>query len=157
MRSSIRSRWRLPVDFLAPRIDFRSCYIYLLFFVSLPLCNKYSDYCDIYLYTLCYYICCLLWRMYEMHPALFIKAQGVTNWWWWRRQWCLLLLLLLLQLRPSLLVYLFSFLAQLLAYLLSLLAHLLAFLLHLCTHICHSVRHLLHHPHLSCNHWVNSD
>jgi hypothetical protein len=21
---------------------------------------KYSDYCDIYLYTLCYYICCLL-------------------------------------------------------------------------------------------------
>jgi hypothetical protein len=29
---------------------------------------------DIYLYTLCYYICCLLWRMYEMHPALFLKA-----------------------------------------------------------------------------------
>jgi hypothetical protein len=30
---------------------------------------------DIYLYTLCYYICCLLWRMYEMHPALFFKAR----------------------------------------------------------------------------------
>jgi hypothetical protein len=30
-RSSIRSRWRLPVDFLAPRMDFRSCYVYLLF------------------------------------------------------------------------------------------------------------------------------
>jgi hypothetical protein len=74
-RSSIRSRWRLPVDFLAPRMDFRSCYIYLLFFVSLPLCNKYSDYCDIYLYTLCYYICCLLWRMYEIHPALSLKAR----------------------------------------------------------------------------------
>jgi hypothetical protein len=29
---------------------------------------------DIYLYTLCYYICCLLWRMYEIHPALFLKA-----------------------------------------------------------------------------------
>jgi hypothetical protein len=29
---------------------------------------------DIYLYTLCYYICCLLWRMYEMHPALFFKT-----------------------------------------------------------------------------------
>ena len=29
---------------------------------------------DIYLYTLCYYICCLLWRMYEMHPALFLKT-----------------------------------------------------------------------------------
>jgi hypothetical protein len=30
---------------------------------------------DIYLYTLCYYICCLLLRMYEMHPALFLKAR----------------------------------------------------------------------------------
>jgi hypothetical protein len=30
-------------------------------------------FCDIDLYTLCYYICCLLWRMYEMHPALFLK------------------------------------------------------------------------------------
>jgi hypothetical protein len=78
-RSSIRSRWRLPVHFLAPRMDFRSCYIYLLFFVSLPLCNNYSDYCDIYLYTLCYYICCLLWCMYEMHPALFLKVRGVTE------------------------------------------------------------------------------
>jgi hypothetical protein len=29
---------------------------------------------DIYIYTLCYYICCLLWRMYEMHPALFFKT-----------------------------------------------------------------------------------
>jgi hypothetical protein len=29
---------------------------------------------DIYLYTLCYYICCLLWRIYEMHLALFLKA-----------------------------------------------------------------------------------
>jgi hypothetical protein len=33
---------------------------------------------DIYLYTLCYYICCLLWRMYEMHLALFLKA-GCDN------------------------------------------------------------------------------
>jgi hypothetical protein len=31
-------------------------------------------FCDIDLYTLCYYICCLLWRMYEMHPALFLKT-----------------------------------------------------------------------------------
>ena len=30
---------------------------------------------DIYLYTLCYYICCLLWRMYEMHPTLSLKAR----------------------------------------------------------------------------------
>jgi hypothetical protein len=70
-RSSIWSRWRLPVDFMAPRMDFSLIYIYL---VRHPLCNKYSDYCDIYLYTLCYYICCLLWRMYEMHPALSLKT-----------------------------------------------------------------------------------
>ena len=29
---------------------------------------------DIYLYTLCYYMCCLLWRMYEMHPALSLES-----------------------------------------------------------------------------------
>jgi hypothetical protein len=51
--------------------------IFIFYFVRLPLCNKYSDYCDIYLYTLYYYICCLLWRMYEMHPTLFLKT-GVT-------------------------------------------------------------------------------
>jgi hypothetical protein len=60
-------------------MDFRSCYIYLLFFVSLLLCNKYFDYCDIYLYTLCYYICWLLWHMYEMHTTLSLKARGVTE------------------------------------------------------------------------------
>jgi hypothetical protein len=49
-------------------------FIFIFYFVRLPLCNKYSDYCDIYLYTLCYYICCLLWRMYEMHPVLFFKT-----------------------------------------------------------------------------------
>ena len=53
-------------------------FLFIFYFVRLPLCNKYSDYCDIYLYTLCYYICCLLWHMYEMHPALFLKARGVT-------------------------------------------------------------------------------
>jgi hypothetical protein len=49
-------------------------FIFIFNFVRLPLCNKYSDYCGIYLYTLCYYICCLLWRMYEMHPALSLKS-----------------------------------------------------------------------------------
>jgi hypothetical protein len=43
-RSSIRSTWRLLVDCLAPRMDFRSFYIYLLFLVRLPLWNKYSDF-----------------------------------------------------------------------------------------------------------------
>jgi hypothetical protein len=49
-------------------------FIFIFYFVRLPLCDKYSDYYDIYLYTLCYYICCLLWRMYEMHPALSLKT-----------------------------------------------------------------------------------
>jgi hypothetical protein len=30
-RSSIRSRWCLLVDFLAPKMDFSSIYVYLLF------------------------------------------------------------------------------------------------------------------------------
>jgi hypothetical protein len=35
-------------------------------------------YRDIYLYTLYNYICCLLWRMYEMHPALSFKTGCYT-------------------------------------------------------------------------------
>jgi hypothetical protein len=34
--------------------------LFIFYFVRLPLRNKYSDYCDIYLYTLCYFIWCLL-------------------------------------------------------------------------------------------------
>jgi hypothetical protein len=30
--------------------------IFIFYFVRLPLCNEYSDYCDIYLYTICYYM-----------------------------------------------------------------------------------------------------
>jgi hypothetical protein len=64
---------------LAPTI-LSSFYNYLYFVISLPLCNKYSDVYDIYLYTLCYYICCLLWCMYEMHPALPFKARVLQKW-----------------------------------------------------------------------------
>jgi hypothetical protein len=50
-------------------------------FVRLPLCNKYIyDIYDIYLYALCYYMYCLLWRIYEMHPALFLKARVLQKW-----------------------------------------------------------------------------
>jgi hypothetical protein len=43
MRSSIRSRWRLLVDFWRQGwILVRS--IFIIYFVRLPLCNKYSDY-----------------------------------------------------------------------------------------------------------------
>jgi hypothetical protein len=56
-------------------------------FVRLPLCNKYIyDIYDIYLYALCYYMCCLLWRIYEMHPTLFLKSGCDTHarWSGWR-------------------------------------------------------------------------
>jgi hypothetical protein len=58
--------------------------IFIFYFVRLPLCNKYSDYCDISIYTLCYYICCILWRMYEMHPTLSLKTRVLhlcLNYW----------------------------------------------------------------------------
>jgi hypothetical protein len=77
-RSSIRSRWRLLVDFLAPRINFLDPAIFIFYFVRLPLCNKYSDYIVTFISIHCYYICCLLWRMYEMHPACSLKP-GVTR------------------------------------------------------------------------------
>jgi hypothetical protein len=48
-------------------------------FVRLPLCNKYIyDIYDIYLYAHSYYMCCLLWRIYDMHPTLFLKS-GCDN------------------------------------------------------------------------------
>jgi hypothetical protein len=79
LRLSTWSRWRLPVSFLAPRIDFRSCYIYLLYFVRLPLRNKVLWlYCDIYLYALCYYICCLLGACMRCTRLCSLKP-GVTK------------------------------------------------------------------------------
>jgi hypothetical protein len=46
-------------------------FIFIFYPIRLPLCNKYSDYIvTFYLYTLYYYMCCLLRRIYEMHPAL---------------------------------------------------------------------------------------
>jgi hypothetical protein len=101
-RSLIWSRWRFPVDLRQGWSLVR--FIFTFYFVMrLPLCNKYSNYRDIYLYTLCYCICCLLWRMYEMHPALSLKSgcdnyhmclsgekghqnfrnHGLIKWWSW--------------------------------------------------------------------------
>jgi hypothetical protein len=49
-------------------------YIFIFYFVRLPLCNEYSDVIvTFYLYTLCYYMCCLFWHIYEMHAALSLK------------------------------------------------------------------------------------
>jgi hypothetical protein len=59
-RSLIWSRWRFP-NWLLRQGRSLVHFIFIYYFViRLPLCNKYSNYCDIYLYTLCYYLCCLL-------------------------------------------------------------------------------------------------
>jgi hypothetical protein len=52
--------------------------IFTFYFVRLPLCIKYSDYCDIYLYTLCYCICCLLGACMRCTWLCPLKP-GVTN------------------------------------------------------------------------------
>ena len=71
MRSSIRSRWCLPIDLRQGRSLVR--FIFTFYFVILPLCNKYSDYIVTIISIHYYYICCLIWHMYEMHPALSLK------------------------------------------------------------------------------------
>jgi hypothetical protein len=49
-------------------------FIFIFYFVRLPLCNKYSDDIVTFISIQCYYMCCLLWRIYEMHPALSLKS-----------------------------------------------------------------------------------
>jgi hypothetical protein len=74
-RSSIQSRWCFPVGFLTPRMDFSSIYIYILF-VRLPLCNKYSDYCDIYhihsliIYVVFFGACMRCTRLCPLKPGV---------------------------------------------------------------------------------------
>jgi hypothetical protein len=59
-RSLIWSRWRFPSWLLHQGWSLVRFIFIFYFVIILPLCNKYSDYCDIYLYTLYYCICCLL-------------------------------------------------------------------------------------------------
>jgi hypothetical protein len=59
-RSLIWFRWRFLSWHWRQRRSLDHFIFIFYFVIRLPLCNKYSDYCDIYLYTLCYYICCLL-------------------------------------------------------------------------------------------------
>jgi hypothetical protein len=49
--------------------------IFIFYFVRLLLCNKYSDYIVTFISIHSVIIYCLLWRMYEMHPALSLKAR----------------------------------------------------------------------------------
>jgi hypothetical protein len=49
------------------------CFIFIFYFVRLLLCNKYFDYIVTFISIHCYYMCCLLWHMYETNPALSLK------------------------------------------------------------------------------------
>jgi hypothetical protein len=56
MRSKSLSRWRLPINLMAPRNNYLVRFIVIIYFCKTPpLCN--ND-CDIYLYTLGHYMCC---------------------------------------------------------------------------------------------------
>jgi hypothetical protein len=75
-RSSIRSRWRLRVDFLAPRMDLvRS--IFIFYFVRLPLCNKYSNYIvtftsiqSVIIYVVFFGACMRCTRLCPLNPGV---------------------------------------------------------------------------------------
>jgi hypothetical protein len=73
-RSLIWSRWCFPVD-LRQGWSLVRFIIIFYFVIILSLCNKYSDVIVTFISIHCYYICCLLWRIYEMHPALFLKTR----------------------------------------------------------------------------------
>jgi hypothetical protein len=77
---------RLPVDFLAPRMDFRSCYIYLLYFVRLPLYNKYSDYIvtfisihSVIIYVVFFGACIRCTRLCSLKPGVLQNIWAKTN------------------------------------------------------------------------------
>jgi uncharacterized protein YebE (UPF0316 family) len=68
--------WRLPVDFLAPRMVLSSFYIYL-YFVRLPLCNKYSDYIvtfisihSVIIYVVFFGACMRCTRLSSLNPGV---------------------------------------------------------------------------------------
>jgi hypothetical protein len=77
-RSSTWSRWRLPVDLLAPRMDFSSFYIYLLFFKT-PLCNKYSDIIVTFISIYFVIICVVFFGAYMRCTRLCPLNPGVTG------------------------------------------------------------------------------
>ena len=75
-RSLTWSRWRLPVDFVAPMMDFSLIYIY---FVRLPLCNKYSDYIVTFISIHSIIICVVFFGAYMRCTRLCPLNPGVTE------------------------------------------------------------------------------
>jgi hypothetical protein len=77
-RTSIRSRWHLPFDLLAPRMDLvRS--IFIFYFVRLPLCNNYSDYIVTFISIHSIIICVVFFGAYMRCTWLCPLNPGVTE------------------------------------------------------------------------------
>jgi hypothetical protein len=70
------SRWCLPVDFMAPRMDFSSFYIY---FVRLLLCNKYSNFIVTFISVLSVIICVVFFGAYLRCTRLCPLNSGVIE------------------------------------------------------------------------------
>jgi hypothetical protein len=78
MRSSNRSRWSLPVDFMAPRMDFSSFYVFIFYPVRLSLFNKYSDYIVTFISIHSVIICVVFFGAYMRCTRLCPLNPGVT-------------------------------------------------------------------------------
>jgi hypothetical protein len=53
-------------------------FIFIIYFVRLPLCNNdIYDICDIYLYTLCYYMCCCFFSAHMWRIRLYLLNLGI--------------------------------------------------------------------------------
>jgi hypothetical protein len=78
MRSLTWSRWRLPVDFMVPRMDFSS-FIFIFYFVRLPLCNKYSDDIVTFISIHSVIICVVFFGAYMRCTWLYPLSPGVTT------------------------------------------------------------------------------
>jgi hypothetical protein len=78
-RSLTWSRWRLPVDFMAPRMELVH-FIFIFYFVRLPLCNKYSNYIVTFISIHSVIICVVFFGAYMRCTRLCPLNPGVTIW-----------------------------------------------------------------------------
>jgi hypothetical protein len=64
---------------MAPRMDFNR-FIFIFYFVRLPLCNKYSDYIVTFIYIHSVIICVVFFGAYMRCTRLCPLNLGVTTW-----------------------------------------------------------------------------
>jgi hypothetical protein len=84
MKSSIRSRWRLPVDLWHQGWSLIR-FIFIFYFVRLPLCIKYSDVIvtfisihSVIIYVIFFGACMRCTRLCSLNPG--VTTFGLTTW-----------------------------------------------------------------------------